>query len=242
MKADMIVPDDAVKYILFQRTAYLRFPVTPVYRFLNRLSMRTPLYNLVVALESRLGKARTKALYAADMFQEYQSLAQVLPAKCTAVLDIGCGVAGIDVFLYRHYQTQPVHFYLLDKSHVEKQVWYLFNNDGAFYTSLPVAKRVLVHNGVPEHRVHALEADTQHMITIGTKVDVIISLLSWGFHYPVTTYLHLVHTLLHERSLVILDIRKGTDGMDVLKQTFPSVSVLLETDKYYRIVARNQQA
>ncbi|HEY0602581.1 MAG TPA: hypothetical protein VGD58_06705, partial [Herpetosiphonaceae bacterium] len=99
MNKTLAVPDAAIPYILFQRTTYLRFPVAPVYRFFNRtLPFETPLYNVVVAIESRLRRRQIKALYAEDMQREYQTFRQYLPERCNAGLDVGCGVAGIDVF------------------------------------------------------------------------------------------------------------------------------------------------
>ncbi len=129
MLDQFVIPDRAVPYILFQRTAYLRLPVTFLYRYLFKfLPFPTPLYNLAVALEAGFQPERVKALYAKDMLQEYGTVKQLLPDRCPALLDIGCGVARIDVLLYRHYAQQSVELYLLDKSQVAQNVYYLFTH------------------------------------------------------------------------------------------------------------------
>ena len=235
MTPPLIIPDTAVAYILFQR-AYFRLPITAVYRLLNALLPgETPLYNLAVALESRVGRQRTKALYAAEMQHEYASLQPYLPPRCSAVLDIGCGVAGIDVLLYRHYAPTPIDLYLLDKSQVTPRVYYLFQPHGAFYNSLDVATELLTLNGVPAARMHPREANARDEIRVDTRLDLVLSLLSWGFHYPVTTYVDRVHEQLHQHGVAILDVRKGTDGLDVLQQKFRTGQIIDETKQRYRI-------
>lgn len=235
----LTIRDAAIPYILFQRTAYLRFPVAPVYRALTKfLPFPTSLYNIVVAIEARFGRARIKQLYQDDMRQEYLTIKPVLPAQCSSVLDIGCGVAGIDVFIQRHYADQPIDFFLLDKSHVEKNVFYLFKPDGAFYNSLDVSRTMLTDNGIDAQRVHLREATEHDGIDVDRKTDLVISLLSWGFHYPVATYVEQVCDLLSDDGIVIVDVRKGTDGVDVLRQKFQRFEVLLDTSKYKRVAVQ----
>lgn len=239
MTDQLTIPDSAISYILFQRTAYLRFPVAPVYRLLNRLlPFPTPLYNIVVAIEARLRAAQVKALYAADMQREYATFRHVLPQRCAAVLDIGCGVAGIDVLLQRHYAAQPLDFYLLDKTELARRVFYLFNARGAFYNSLPVARNLLRANGIADQRVHLVEANAANTIRIERPIDLALSLLSWGFHYPVQTYVERVYELLRDDGVLILDVRRATDGRAVLQRRFADVAVIHTTAKYERLVAR----
>lgn len=238
MADSLNIPDEAIKYILFQRTAYLRFPITLLYRHVLRpLPFSLPIYNLVVGVESRFGRSRIKALYEADMQDEYNSIKHVLPDSCRTVLDIGCGVAGIDVFIDRHYAGQAPDFYLLDKSQVETSVFYMFHEQAAFYNSLYVAGAMLNSNGISHQRIHLLEANDRNEIGMDAPVDLVLSLISWGFHYPVDTYVERVHDLLSENGVVILDIRKGTDGIEVLRRTFAQVDVIFETEKQCRVVA-----
>jgi SAM-dependent methyltransferase len=234
----LTIPDKAVPYILFQRTAYLRFPVAPIYRQLDRLlPFETPFYNLVVAIESRLRASRIKALYRTDMRREYLSIRPYLPQTCRAILDIGCGVAGIDVHLARHYSPHTPHFYLLDKSQVENRVFYMFRPRAAFYNSLEVAAQLLTSNGIPLERVHPIEANDKGTVGLSTEIDLAISLLAWGFHFPIETYLDKVCSLLSPQGTIVLDVRKCTDGLDVLKHSFRQIRVISETPKQHRVVA-----
>jgi len=68
-------------------------------------------------------------------------------------------------------------------------------------------------------------------------VDLVVSLISWGFHYPVPVYLDQVRALLRPGGRVILDVRKETDGRAQLEARFPGVTTISETRKKERVVA-----
>ena len=222
----MIVPDEAVKYILFQRGHCLRFPGTFSYRVLDRI-LPFSIYNLVVGIEGKIFGPSIKSGYKDKMSREYLSIRDSLPKTCSSILDIGCGVAGIDVLLNKHYEGKPV-FCLLDKTKIERSVFYDFKSRGAFYNSLDTAKEMLIQNGISEGSVHCLEATDANEIDIHRKVDLVISLISWGFHYPIETYLDIVYDKLTEGGSLILDVRKGTNGIEVLNNKFGRVDVVYD--------------
>ena len=51
-------------------------------------------------------------------------------------------------------------------------------------------------------------------------IDFVISTISWGFHFPVSTYLKSVANVLSENGILIIDIRKDTGGENELKTEF----------------------
>ncbi|HEY0606233.1 MAG TPA: class I SAM-dependent methyltransferase, partial [Herpetosiphonaceae bacterium] len=172
------------------------------------------------------------------MRREYQTFRQYLPERCNAVLDIGCGVAGIDAFIARHYPGRDLRFFLLDKSEVEQNVFYLFKSQGAFYNSLAVARTLLTDNGIPPECVQLVEANDRNEINIDSQVDLVLSLISWGFHYPVATYLDRVRELLSDDGVLILDVRRGTGGLEDLRRAFRQIEIVQSADKFDRVLAR----
>ena len=236
MEFQLEVPDAAVRYILYQRTNYLHFTNTAAYKALHKLFPQSS-YKLAVGLESRLRAAQTKERYAESMRSEYESLRAFLPSTCRTVLDIGCGVAGIDPFIARHYQN-PVDFYLLDKTTTDREILYGFRARASFYNSLSVAQELLALNAIPEERIHPVTANSADSIPVDEKIDLAISLLAWGFHFPVSTYLDQVHSLLSDEGLLILDIQKDTDGIQELRIKFGTVDVILKRDVFSRVAAR----
>jgi SAM-dependent methyltransferase len=234
--SQIVVPDEAVKYILFQRTAYQQFPKTFVYRKLKRY-IPFSIYDRVVEAEARIFSSRIKALYDSDIRNEYMTIKGYLPNTCSSILDIGCGVSGIDVLIYKHYMDTRQEYYLLDKTYTENIVYYGFARKGAFYNSLEVAKETLVRNGVPERNVHLVTANDKNEINIDCNVDLVISLISWGYHYPMETYLDRAFSLLKKGGLLIMDVRGNTDGVDLLKNKFGKVEVIFNGDKFHRVLS-----
>jgi hypothetical protein len=87
-------------------------------------------------------------------------------------------VVGIVVFLFIDYTPNHPHFYLLDKTQLDNNVYYGFNERGAYYNSPDVARGTLTLNGVPESAITTLEANSKNSIDINVQVDLVISLIS----------------------------------------------------------------
>lgn len=237
MLSDIIIPNNAIKYILFQRTAYLALWKTRFLKILKKLSPWS-FYNTVVMLESMLRKEKVKQLFNEDMMDEYESIKSWLPNKCSRILDIGCGVGGIDVLLHRHYNCdRNTEFYLLDKTSINRRVYYGFKKEPAFYNSLDVTQQLLSQNGMHKENMHLLEVTSDHRINVPAGVDLVISLGSWGFHYPVSTYVNKVCDILRQGGHLILDIRKGKGEEKELEQKFAKVQIISEGKKHFRVLA-----
>lgn len=236
MSGVLVIPTEATPYILFQRTDYLRLPRILPYRVIRKV-LHLGSFNRVVALEAWLTPNRAIALYQKDMAREYATLEPFLPPSARKILDIGCGVAGIDVFLYHHYRDIQPTFYLLDRTQVDDRITYGFRRRSSFYNSLTVAGEVLLRNGVPSDDVVLLEATDDNRIRVEGSVDLVISLISWGYHYELDTYLHRVHDLLSPGGRLIVDLRKGTPGTKQLRSLFVDVDLVVATDKYERVCA-----
>jgi SAM-dependent methyltransferase len=236
MKSEICLPDRAVRYVLFQRTNYLVIPRSLVFKVLKRL-LPWQLNNAVVGLESALRRRRIKELFNDDIRRDFEQIRFALPERCGRILDIGCGVAGIDVLLHGHFASCNPVLYLLDKSQVERRVYYGFERKGAFYNSLDVTSEVLTANGVAAENIHLLQATDDHRIDIDQPLDLAISLISWGFHYPAETYLDRVYELLRPGGHLILDLRKGTGGEDTVRRRFGEMRLLHEGLKHRRFVA-----
>lgn len=233
----MEIPAEAVKYILYQRTAYLfLWNLQIVKLFHNRIPRQ--IYHWLVASEALLRKKAIVHDYLLDISGEYKVIEEYLPAKCENFLDIGCGVAGIDVFIYKHYDNRPCA-YLLDKSQLEKSIYYSFKRKGAFYNSLNIAREVLAINGIAAEKINLIEANDNNDINVSKKMDLIISLISWGYHYPVEVYIEQVCEKLNVNGLLIIDIRKQSDGLAELKKYFSSVIEIHATDKYTRVLCQD---
>ena len=152
-------------------------------------------------------------------------LREALPAKVPErVLDIGCGFALYDNVLLEHY-GYPVHthIYLLDKTTEIKKEGFKgggFRPEGiSFYTNLECAKDILVANGANESNIHTLEVSDGVLSQLTTSsFDLVYSLLSYGHHYPVSTYLNDIKRILKKGGILILDLRVLDGTVQGLKQ------------------------
>ncbi len=227
------IPDKATGYILFQRTNYINFKSSPSYLLLKKINPHFA-YKLFVWIEGKTRKQEIKQLYMQDMNKEFETFVDFLPQKCQNIIDIGCGLAGVDIYLYHHY-SRAVGLTLLDRSKTDAKVRYNFRNNGAFYNSLSIAKENLLAYGVSEADIICIEANRDFSINVNTNFELIISLLSWGFHYPVDAYLNQVTKLMAQDARVIIDVRKNTDGIETLKSAFDSVQTIIDAEKYMRV-------
>jgi hypothetical protein len=71
-----------------------------------------------------------------------------------------------------------------------------------------------------------------------SNFDIIISTYSWGFHYPVDTYLDEVASKLAPSGVLILDIRHNTPGEDFLRAQGWTVEFITNEIKSRRAVCR----
>jgi SAM-dependent methyltransferase len=103
---------------------------------------------------------------------------------------------------------------------------------------LDVARRLLTNNGIGRDRIHTAEIGDDGRIPFDCPIDLVLSLLSWGYHYPISVYLDQVSDLLTPGGTLVVDVRKPSDGEELLHERFPSLTVIYETEKYRRVVGR----
>jgi SAM-dependent methyltransferase len=153
---------------------------------------------------------RIEGLYSEDIETDYRQIRDYLPARALNILDIGCGMAGIDVHLFKHFAGQPKIF-LLDKTRKDF-IFYGYKDRGAFYNDFHLTGRFLEMNGVPMEKAVFIDAEAGSVSAQDTKFDLVISLISWGFHYPLQIYFEEVLATLAPDGAIIVDVRKGTDN------------------------------
>lgn len=159
----------------------------------------------------------TKDLYAISCWQDYQAMKDYLPQTCDDIVDIGCGVGGVTLYLYQHYQKSP-RLHLVDKTEVEHFPGYGYSTDGRFYNSMDVTSNFLVDNNVDEDDIHITETLKRGKLK---DIGLVVSLRAWGFHFPVEKYVDAVYEMSAEPGgVVILDVRAETDGRKLLEEYF----------------------
>jgi SAM-dependent methyltransferase len=171
---------------------------------------------------------------AASVLRDWRALAPALDALGAAprrIADIGCGYGLMDLPAARETGAELV---LIDiETSAERH--FGFAAEGAGYADLGVARRFLTANGIGAERIATVNPTVADPAEAG-QVDLIVSLLSCGFHYPVDTYLGYLDRALRPGGLAIFDLRRDRARAQIARLgRFGRVDVLAEDGKRVRV-------
>ena len=166
--------------IALQRTTTLaKWPL------LGAVSYRAWARNISIVLHAEAALRRSAILRIAltETEAEYRAIKAALGVRSVRrMMDIGRGHGLIDVFFYADFRS---HIHLVDiESNAARR--HDFAATGAGYGSLAKARRYLQSNGVPDDCI--VTTNPTDDAVQDHELDLIISLLSCGFHYPVSEY------------------------------------------------------
>ncbi len=150
---------------------------------------------------------RTAAVIHAEYRQMEQVLKRLQPKR---IADIGCGYAFFGLFAARQLKSKLL---LIDLESNERR-HFGFQKEGAAYSSLVRAQEMLVANGVAAKDIHTLNPEKDEVMKAG-KVDLAVSFLSCGFHYPVSLYEAFFKTSVSAKGGVIIDLREATADQQI---------------------------
>jgi SAM-dependent methyltransferase len=144
----------------------------------------------------------------------------------TTALDIGCGLAGVDFLLMRDINDMDITLFDLDR--VDTEIRYGYSWEPSAYNTRAAVVDFYQLNGTTMPRyVTAFPVDL--------RFDVIISLISYGFHYPVETYLKEVIETLKPGGVLVLDIRKNSGQVEKICRFFRDALLIEDTKSYFRM-------
>lgn len=136
------------------------------------------------------------------------------------VMDIGCGMGLYNFLLFKHYSFDAnLHVFLLDKTTDQIEDSKNFVAGGwhpvdrfSFYTNLQCASDILKNNTNLHNNVHPIEPTLSNLEALeDSSFDLVYSLLSYGHHYPVSTYLGHVYRILKSGGYLVLDLRNSSN-------------------------------
>ena len=155
--------------------------------------------------------------------REIESIKDYLPKNAENIMDIGCGLGIINIYLNQIYNNQP-NFFLLDKNRIDKEIKYGFSSEYESYNDLNQTKNLLLNNNI--NSLHTI--DVEKDIKIENKIDLVISLKSMGYHYPIDQYLKLFRTCCDDNTCFIFDVSEGYYNASLLKKHFDVVDIIYE--------------
>lgn len=230
----MKLSQEAVTFLLYQRASYRH----PIYKFFASCGLKIFYLHHIMPTWFENRRIDTIAkLYSEEIRAYLEALSPHLPKQCETLLDIGCGIGGVDVFLNDHYKDSIKKTILLDRTELTRDYYTSFRETAAACNSLPTAKSILEINGVDSNSIHTVDVNTADF-PVNERIDLCISSIAWGYHFPVETYLKQVRAISHENTVLVIDIRKDTPDYEALTKLFGEYTVAIDEDKHQTIVTK----
>jgi len=226
---------EMIPYLLYQRTQYILPIHNRIKRYLRFAKLSGVYANTVEKGIDRLRKDNLAQLYFDEILEIYRNISKSLPSQSTNILDIGCGIGGINAFIYQHYKNKP-NIHLLDKDGIG-EIFYGFEKEASHYNNLNLSKKFLVDNGLSEKKITTYDISKVEFPN-NIEFDLVISLISWGFHYPLDTYLTNVSDMLTSGGVLILDLRKNSNDLNLLDSSYTDIEIVDEDYKRIRVAGR----
>ena len=208
------------RYILLQRNSYLSNFQKKIRKIFGRYlftNFFVNYFNPISRINDKLNK---------DFDYEFNNMSNFLPKKSNYILDIGSGLGIIDVYINNFYNNIP-EFTLIDKSHVEKKVSYGFNVNGQFYNNFDLTLDFLEYQGLDSKKIDLVDANLKN--NINKNFDLVVSLLSMGYHYPITQYLETLRNNTNIDTVFIFDIANEYTNLNSIKKIFKSVDIIYKS-------------
>ncbi|CAK0778934.1 putative Methyltransf_11 domain-containing protein [Azospirillaceae bacterium] len=224
----------ANRYLLLQRTQFQR----PISQVMQRLCGVNFYSRWMMGLVEYGRGKKIADLYYKAMQEEFDILRPHLPKTCNHFIDVGCGLAGIDALIYSHYQNAGPNVTLVDKTGTSK-IYYGYKTEASYYNDLGLSVDFLISNGIEPSKITAINIDQAPFPT--KQADFVLSLMSWGYHYPVETYLNAAFDVLTPGGLLFLDLRENDQLSQVqktIRDVFGDIKIIAQTNKIIKIMAQ----
>ena len=99
--------------------------------------------------------------------REVETFKKYLPKSVKNIMDIGCGLGIIDIYLNRIFNNPK--FFLLDKNRIDKKIKYGFSDNYESYNDLNETKNLLLNNEIKLDQINLFDVN----IIINEKIDLL---------------------------------------------------------------------
>lgn len=200
---------------------------------MNNLIIPDSVYPYLRVQKGEINRIEDRAEFEAAYNKGLQELFEVIlphiPVEMKSSLDIGSGMGGIDILLNKKFEQDV---YLLDA----KQTPPLCEKHDKPFNSFKEALKFF-HANAADFSGY-FDADNEETRSQQKrKFDLIISVGSYCFHYSPEFYLDFVKASSHKDTVLIFDVRnRHTDWLEILRENFTEVAVLVESEKFTKRV------
>ncbi len=168
--------------------------------------------------------------FISDEFAELRATLDLIAPKTIA--DIGCGYAVFDLFAAKTYNSK-IHLIDVEQNDIRH---FGFEDKASAYSNLSIAKALLTKNGIPSADV-TLSNPEKTDIMDTSPVDLAVSFLACGFHFPVDSYMPYFKEKINPGGHIIVDIRKRTySKQSQVLAALGTLTILREAHNYVRVL------
>jgi len=227
--------------ILLQRTGIQKSNSILLKNF-NRLTKNK--FNFINVLFHSLSYNKVFYAYEIETVNESNLLCKLIleefPEKNLTILDIGVGIGGYHKKWVREHSNSST-LYIMDNSEFNiRALSYGHGNSDRYYNSLFLTKNFLNDVDSSKVKVESIEIKKDYPGKIPNHLDLIISFISWGFHYSLEDYWStIIQKMSLNSSIILVDVRKNSQSYSFLKeQTNFSLEIISSDSKSDRMLIR----
>jgi hypothetical protein len=167
-----------------------------------------------------------------EIYKDYLTIQKYLTKETEYICSIGPGNCIFELFLLKNLIIKKILLIDIEQTNDNHHG---FQNQGSGYANLESSKRFLISNGINPESIDTCNPLKENMPNF--KFDILISIISMGFHYPCDQYAKWININCKNNGLILFDKRKKVvdDGFELLKNTF-SIKEQLEYIKHHRII------
>lgn len=137
---------------------------------------------------------------------EYSVMKNYLNPYPKRILELGCGLGRMSIFLNKMNIIEDTKYYLADSSIITNSENLYGWNPETWYNDLKLTKEFCDLNGLKNFEIIDLTKDCIKKLE---RVDFIFSVMAVGFHYPIEQYLFDLRKILDNQGTMIFGVRKG---------------------------------
>lgn len=161
---------------------------------------------------------------------EYTSFRQYLYPYPTSILELGCGLGRMSIFLNSKHPGDT-KYYLADASEITSTERMYGWNPESWYNDLNLTKEFCELNNLKNLEIIDLIHESLDRLK---DIDLVFSVMSVGFHYPIEQYFETLKKIMKKSGIMIFGVRKGIYENSSFLSNFEEVN-------FYNILNENKE-
>lgn len=136
------------------------------------------------------------------------------------ILDLGCGLGRMSIYLNTRLRNPSAHFILADASHVSEEILYGFNKGESYYNDLDLTASFARENGLTNFETFDIRVKDLKALS---NIDLVMSFLAVGFHSKIEDYMDDLLQITTSDCTMVFGVRKGKYSKTSFKEHFNEV-------------------